>query len=492
VLSLLAFAAAAALSQDKPEPKLVNLNVVATDNRGQPVDDLTAADFQITDGGKPQKIVFFRHKDSKLWEVPSLAPDQVSNRRGTKFPYATVVLFDLLNENFSVRGVARYELENYLHSVESADNLYLYILTVEGRLYPVHSLPEDSDDIAKPGAPPWTSQIKLIMDRAMNAVTRQRPLEIDVALRVQLTYAALNALGFQLARVPGHKNIVWITNGIPIELGPRRSDTGHWVDFTAELRQLSEGLERAGVSIYPVQQFMPGSSNQAAGTAGSGDGIGRIATLDEFAGSTGGRPSVDRGIDGAIRQAMNDVRTSYQIAYYPSPPTWDGKYHKLRVTSSRKGVRIQARTGYYAWAQPAGAEAKQAMEPLVSAPFDASEIGLLAGTSHDPANPGVTHFDIGIDTKDIALAREGGQYTGQLRVAAVARLVDGSTQSAPVVVVDLHYTSAERDRFLKEGIIFSQNLALADNTASVRFIVYDRGSNTLGSVTIPIHGATGK
>jgi VWFA-related protein len=479
--------------QDTSEPRLINLNVIAVDSRGQPVDDLTADDFQITDAGKPQKIAFFRNKDSKLSEIPALAPNQVSNRRGPKFPYATVILFDLLNENFSSRGNARAELEHYLQSVESADYLYLYMLTVEGHLFPVHSLPEDLDDLAKPGEPPWTRQIKPIMDRVMKAVTRIRPLEIDIAARVQLTYIALNALGFQLAKLPGHKNIVWITNGVPIELGPHRSDTGNWVDFTAELRQLSEGLERAGVSIYPVQQAMIGDSNNtpASGTQTStgsrpGDIIGGMATLDEFAGSTGGRPNNGKDIGGAIRQSMNDLRTGYQIAYYPSPPIWDGKYHKIHVTSPRKGVRIQARTGYYAWDQPADVETKQAIEPLFSASFDAAEIGLLATTSFDPAKPGVTRFEVRIDAQDIALATEGAQYKGELRIAAVARFTDGRSQISPIIPVGLQYTSADRDRVLKEGIFFAQNLTLSDDTASVRFIVYDRGSNTLGSITIPL------
>jgi hypothetical protein len=39
--------------------KLVDLDVVAFDSHGQPVTDLTADDFQITDAGKPQTISFF-------------------------------------------------------------------------------------------------------------------------------------------------------------------------------------------------------------------------------------------------------------------------------------------------------------------------------------------------------------------------------------------------------------------------------------------------
>jgi VWFA-related protein len=488
VLGLLAFAALQASGQEKPEPRLVNLNVVAVDNKGQPVDDLTADDFQITDSGKPPKIVFFRHKDTRLWEVPVLAPNQVSNRRGVKVPRATVILFDLLNESFGTRGVARAEIERYLQTLENAEDLYLYILTVQGRLYPVHGLPEDADDLSQAGQSPWTSRIRPIMDRVMNAVTQVRPVDIDVAVRVQLTYQALDALGLQLTRIPGHKNIVWVTDGVPIELGPRRSDTGDFVDFTPQLRQMSDVLDRSGVSIYPVRQIMLGSTNDVAGST-VGDGIGSIATLDEFAGMTGGRPSSGKDIAAAVKQAMADVRTSYQIAYYPSPPNFDGKFHKIRVTSSRKGIRLQARTGYYAWAYPAGSETRQAIDSMVSSVFDAAEIGLLADMSQDPKDPAGTHFDLHIDAKDIALAREAGQYTGQLRVAVIGYLLDGRAQSSPIHAVDLKYSAAERDRALKEGIVFRQNLILGDKMKSVRFVVYDRGSNALGSVTIPAKSA---
>jgi VWFA-related protein len=221
----------------------------------------------------------------------------------------------MLNESFGTRGFARNQLESYLQSVENPDSLYLYILTLEGRLYAVHGLSDKEENTTQP-ASAWTRQIKPIMDRAMKAVTGVRPVDIDVAVRVPLTYGALNTLALQLARIPGRKNIVWITDGVPIELGPRRSDTGDFVDFTPQLRQLSDEFERSGVSIYPVREIMLGSTNGVSGST-AGDDIGSMATLDEFAGMTGGRPNSGKDIAGAVKQAMADVRTSYQIAYYP-------------------------------------------------------------------------------------------------------------------------------------------------------------------------------
>jgi hypothetical protein len=78
-LVVLLLAALPERGQENSEPRLVNLNVVAVDAHGVPVDDLTAEDVRITDSGKSQKIVFFRHKDTRLWKVPSLVSNQFSN-----------------------------------------------------------------------------------------------------------------------------------------------------------------------------------------------------------------------------------------------------------------------------------------------------------------------------------------------------------------------------------------------------------------------------
>jgi len=104
-------------------------------------------------------------------------------------------------------------------------------------------------------------------------------------------------------------------------------------------------------------------------------------TLNEFADMTGGRPNNGKDIGAAITQAMNDARTSYQLGYYSPFEAGDGKFHKLRVTCTRKGVRIQAKTGYYAWPQDPEAEALQTIRLAVSQPSDAAEIGLRATIS---------------------------------------------------------------------------------------------------------------
>ncbi len=484
---------AALRGDDSPELKLLDLNVVALDNRGQPVNDLTADDFQITDAGKPQKIVFFRHRDATQREVPKLAPGEFSNRGPSSIPHATVILFDLMNEGFGTRGVAANQIIKYLEPLEDSEYVYLYILNLEGRLFSVRGLPM-GEESPEPGTAAWTKRIKPLLDQAMKATLHSRPVDVDVAIRVQMTFAALDQLAVQLSRVPGRKNLVWVTDGVPIGLGPVRSDTGDFVDFTPQLRQLSQALERSGVAIYPVRQVMLGSSDNIGAnsggmgaTGGAGTGAQSIATLDEFANVTGGRPNAGKDIGSALKQAMIDVRVSYQIGYYEPEHNWDNKFHKIKVTCKRKGVHIQSKTGYYAWANQPGAVSEQAIKAVVPTPFDAGEIGLRGSLSPDPKDKRSARLNVRIDAKDIALGQEGDHYDGQLRMALIGYRNDGRIEGSRVMPVDLHYTAQERDKALAEGIPMSQNVAIADQIGKVRLIVFDRGSNAVGSLTIPVN-----
>ena len=280
---------------------------------------------------------------------------------------------------------------------------------------------------------------------------------------------------------------MWLTDGIPIELGPRRSDVGDWVDFTPLLRQMSAAFDRSGVAIYPARQVMMGSPENVAGAAH--DGMSSIETLDLFAGMTGGRPDAGKDVGAAVRQAMIDMRTSYQIGYYPPEKSWDDKFHKLHVTCTRKGVRIQAKTGYYAWRDTPGAKTEEAINAAISTTFDAAEIGLRATLVPIPNFGRSIRLDAHIDAHDVVLVHEGDLYNGQLRLAIVGYNPSQLVRRGPVIPLDVHYSIQDHERALQEGISFVQNLNIGDAVTAVRLVVFDRGSNAIGSVTVPVSAA---
>ncbi len=478
----------------QPEAKLLDLTVVALDNHGQPVTDLTADDFEITDAGKPQKISLFRKNQPGAGpsQPPLTAPNQFSNRVGSAPPNAVVVLMDLLNMGYGARGMAAHEIVRNFAGLESADSLYFYLLSVNGKFFAVHGISPGEVPAPQALGVPWTRGIKPMMDGALHTVMGFRSPDIDVFVRTQMTFGALEALGEELSAIPGRKIIVWVTDGVPVALGENRSDTGFPIDFTPLIRQLSQVLERSNIALYPVRQIMLGrgdnigaDSGGAGATGGADTGLQSIATLNLFADLTGGRRSTDKDIASAVQQAKRDLQFSYQIGYYVPAANWNNKFHKLRVTSKRKGLHIQAKAGYYAWKMEAGRRTDQAFTAIASAPFDAEEIGLRATVAADAQDPDASLVHLRIAARDVALAEQGDAYTGQLRITYVRYLSNGLIASSPVLPLDIHYSAAEREQALQDGISFTEKLAALQGESKFRIMVFDRGSNAVGSITIP-------
>jgi VWFA-related protein len=291
----------------------VTLNVVAFDSHDQTVGDLTSLDFQVSDQSKPQHIVSFHRNGepqgtlNNLPHAPQVGPP-------------VVILFDLLNDNLSKRGFGTEEIIQALEHLESSDSLYLYLLSSQGDLQPVRGLPAPQEH-NPPQTKPWTEHIKPLLTAA-----------IDHAYGVKLgnagTFPAIEAIGAALQPFPGRKNLIWITNGVPLSSRER----GASIDNSSLVNGMATTLDRNGVTLSSVY-------------LGSNVGNGDIDTLEQFADLTGGKVYAN-DIEKAVKQGMAASGSGYVIQY--DGPRLDGKYHKIRVTCSRKGVHLQVKQGYYA------------------------------------------------------------------------------------------------------------------------------------------------
>ena len=79
--------------------------------------------------------------------------------------------------------------------------------------------------------------------------------------------------------------------------------------------------------------------------------------LAELAEGTGGALLPDSlDLMAPLQRALEDVRTHYELAYAPSNTALDGGFRKIEVRVSRPGVKVFARSGYYAVPQLDGHE----------------------------------------------------------------------------------------------------------------------------------------
>src|SRR5262249_14481212 len=123
--------------------RLVVLDVVATDDKGQPVRGLKAEDFAVTEDGKPQEIIDFSfHTPGPLKVVPA-TPNVISNIS----PFSghsclNVILLDAINTDFSNHAYAQEMLIKYLNGGPAIQPTAVYAL--EGRLKLLHDFTTDT------------------------------------------------------------------------------------------------------------------------------------------------------------------------------------------------------------------------------------------------------------------------------------------------------------------------------------------------------------
>jgi len=306
-------AASVVTLQAQPNPQ-VALNVVALDSAGNPVTDLTAADFAVFDNGARQQITALDLKQSAA-------------------PHPLVILFDLMNLNMESRGAVENAMKISLAKLPANDSLYLYLLTEDGKLEPVHGLSSTAD-------PQWPKDAPALLDAALRKVNQLRPQDIrssspiGLPVRFNATCNALDAMRARMSNLPGGKELLWVTYGFPSSI--RLAGNGWW-DGTPLLRQVATRFMQSEVTLYTADPGMNLTS-----------GILNRDALDILAAGTGGRAFATIDLDKAIAQIDANSRSNYSLVYQPAAKSRDGKYHKLRVTVARKGVRIQSENGYYA------------------------------------------------------------------------------------------------------------------------------------------------
>jgi VWFA-related protein len=355
------------LSETAPAKKEeVILNVSALDSSGRPVTDLTSADFQIFEDVKPREITSFKATSAQ-------------NPPGTP-PPPIVILFDLMNTIPLQREYIASRMIEVLEPLETDEGIYVYLLTNEGALYPVRpkgnmqaaaiaqgSLGGGNGGTAS-DTPPWTKQIRPLLNQAIDEVHGFRLMDFkDVAMRTVTTFNRLGQIGGEMGYVRGPKTILWVTSGVPNSINypyggckdqtfygvaasylagkcgwecyPSPADT-QCIDYTPFLRHFSEEMATSDTTVSTVMESSTGLEDFDRGTAAN--------TVRQLADLTGGKVYLNENseVERAINEALQAARGRYQLA--SAATVRDGKYHKVRVTCTREGVRIVTPQGYFA------------------------------------------------------------------------------------------------------------------------------------------------
>lgn len=279
----------------KTKVREVLVDVVVTDNKGEPVLSLKQDDFQILEDGKPQSISHFQeHKGvpPTQFKLPPMPPNVYTN-----FPVmesadsVDIILLDALNTPSSDQSYVHAEMVKYLQTIPP--NTRVGIFTLASQLRMLQGVTTDSAQLlaainkAKAGPQesafrPSTAESDANQERVdfltaesmapplpPNAIpaqynadpiaaTKQFLSDTQVYLtqvRVGMTLDALQQLGRYLSGIPGRKNVIWFSGSFPAGIVPDSdlSDPFSGVsNFKEEIRKTTDLLTAAQVALYPV------------------------------------------------------------------------------------------------------------------------------------------------------------------------------------------------------------------------------------------------
>ncbi len=505
--------------------RVVQVSVIAQDGDGHPVTGLTQDDFKVLDNGVAQKIVSFSRHSNRLTAdvtggVRPVSANTFSNRVDERTgvpPSVTVVLLDALNTDFHDMASARGQVVKFLRTLHPEDRVALYELTTG--LIVLHDFTSDTQTLLRAlaespnrqsGTPEATPQITAAAEaQILNTVSKgaapapdpgwltamlERESVFDQKNAVEVTTDAFTQIAKHLSRLPGRKNLVWVSGSFPINIdwSPGKESPS----FIPQVTEAAHAMSDANVAIYPVDaRGLVALSMAQPGVLFSRrkPGAPRASTLDTMqalAKGTGGVAYYNTNdIGGAIRRAIDDSSLTYELTYYPTNEKWDSRFRAIKVEVKRPGVHLRYRNGYFA--TPALSSTSESQARLVTAAardsFEETQLGLnVQINALDAPGPRQVKVEVRIDPDQMRFDVNAGRWDDNVEIEWVELDSHGDHIGHSAKTLTLTYPDDQHDKVLREGLIFKSTIQLVDGCVGLRLVARDGGTGAIGSLNIPL------
>jgi VWFA-related protein len=497
------------------QSRIVLVDVIVTDSKGQFVPGLKVEDFAVHEDHKPQKISGF---NVYRYQAPqSLPPMQLPPNQYTNFTQqpaggaVTILMLDTLNTDRLEQVYARKAMAQFLRRLPPGQRVGLFILSdrphlVQGftsssdaliaaskSLSPERSVVE-REDTGKQLSGPYsdiTAQMSIsrTLDSDLGAfaatpdgsVGRGSYADMTSEARFKLTLVTLNALARSVSGFSGRKNLLWLSGHFPLRLDEEfitNNHAGFGGHHSTEVQETAALLAASQIAVYPVDVKGLGVAQDSF-------------SEDDLARETGGKAFYgSNAVDDALVHGLQQGSDYYTLAYSPENHKWNGQYRKIEVKLAQKGYKLTFRRGYYATedkpftgdeAARALATAMQPMVPVSTMLLVKAQV-LLPDREHK-----AVRIDYAVDSHDISFA-DAVEQKKHAAVDFMSVAWDGDFKSAgfSTDTIEADFLPAVYRQIMQTGFPAHQELILKPGTYSLRLGVIDRGSQKIGTVDIPI------
>ncbi len=344
-----------------------------------------------------------------------------------------------------------------------------------------------------------------------SSVGRQEALNDERVNGMDSLYAVLG-VAKALENVEGRKSIVYFTEAWALgtsaqtfyETVVSAANRANVAVHTVDTRGLS--TLRPGETLNPFNSALANFTaesratidplNQTTKPAGGSSGAFELTEdylrgprLENLAGDTGGLAIADTN-DLGTRLALvaDELAVYYEVVYEPANPVMDGRFRRIEARSSRPGVRLRTRKGYFA--NPRKQPAIAAYElPLLEA-LAASEPRREFTTRADVLHFGPSGADRNcvflaeVPLSEIQLDQDPGDGTYRGHLSLVGFIKDTEGRVVARLTQDLVISGpwAKREQALAESALFRRALPLAPGQYTLELAIQDRARGAL-SVT---------
>jgi len=279
--------------QQVEEVELVDLYAIVEDDGGTYVTGLAREDFRLVENGVPQVIDRFG-EDRKPLQI-------------------AIVLDSSLSMEDERLAAAKESALRFLETLGPEDQAMVVVFN-------------DGVQVAQP----------LTTDRDLLA----RAIEGTAARGGTALYDAVYRASELLASFPGRKVMVLLSDG--------RDEASNGLE-PGSLHRMDEALDRA--LRNEVMIFALGFGKRLDTQFDFYGKESLQAILTRFADFTGGRvlfPTRPGQLSKAFADVAEDLRHQYSLAYRSTNEAHDGKWREIRLTSTKPGLKVITRKGYYA------------------------------------------------------------------------------------------------------------------------------------------------
>ncbi|HJQ25907.1 MAG TPA: VWA domain-containing protein [Blastocatellia bacterium] len=528
LLLSLASIAAAQPPQNKPADQeqplklktdLIELRVVVTDKKGQPIDNLKQADFEILEDGKPQQVSFFsvEHVTDKPNAAAAAAPDKprTATPGPATAPARTIVLFvDALHLSTFSWMRAKKQLRQFIDEQMTDQDLVAVVSTwgtlgvlqqfMRNRAMLKHALDKiplfstrDSDFTPYLAARVLSTDEEAI-SLAIAIVAKEDGAEFRNPTMAQAyvearaneilgmernwrmaTLQSLKGVSDRLAEMPGQRIIAFVSDGFTM------LDAGMVMDNDS-VTAVTGRAARSGVVIYSFDaQGLAVPPDNHILSAGRNDEQSLLRTL---AYDTGGEPFLNRNDMNIWLQKMLDAnRIYYALAYYAADDKDPKKFRKLKIrVKDHPEYEVRAQKGYVpaeAKKEEVAAGPREVLFKAMVAPLPVTAIGVTAAAEflEREDDDAQALLRIHLDGKTLQFTPQDVHHQFNGEVAITVYEPSGKVSESSAEALRLTLTEQQFERVKREGFSFSRRLKLSPGIHQVRVGILDAKSQSMGT-----------